>query len=86
MLYFSLAVIVECVLYLAAAILVNLFLGRIGLRGSSALMVNLKYLGITSWRASIFIIYASGYYYLKRHLEQRELELHRTVEIERLRI
>lgn len=84
LLYFLLAVIIECVLYLAAATLVNLFLSRIGLR-RSALIVNLKYLSITSWRASFFIMYASGYYYLNRHLELRELEMQGILEIERLR-
>lgn len=84
LLYFLLAIILECVLYLVAATLTNLFLGRIGLRGAP-LTINLKYLGITIWRASFFVMYASGYYYLNRHLEQKELEMQRALEIERLR-
>jgi sensor histidine kinase YesM len=84
LLYFFLAVILECALYLAAATLANLFLGSIILR-VSPLIINLKYLGITIWRASFFLMYASGYYYLNRHLERKELEMQRALEIERLR-
>lgn len=84
LLYFFLALIIECVLYLSAATLANLFLGSIGL-GGSPLIINLKYLSITIWRASFFIMYASGYFYLNRHLERKDLEMQRALEIERLR-
>ncbi|NII83184.1 histidine kinase [Pedobacter sp. SG908] len=83
-LLFFLAVILECILYLAAATLANLLLNTIGLR-ETPLVVDLKYICITIWRGSFFIMYASGYFYLNRHLEQKDLEMLRALEIERLR-
>ena len=83
-LYFFLAVIFECILYLGAATLANLMLNTIGLR-ETPLVINLKYLGITIWRASFFIMYATGYFYLNTYLERKDLEMQRALEIERLR-
>ncbi|KIA96222.1 hypothetical protein OC25_03855 [Pedobacter kyungheensis] len=71
--FFLLAVISECMLYLSAATLINLLLESFGLRGSH-LVINLQYLGITFWRSSFFIMYATGYFYLRGYLERKDLE------------
>jgi len=71
---FCLSVIFECLLYLSAATLINLFLDRFGLRGTP-MAFNMQYVGITLWRASFFIMYGTGYFFLKGYLERQGLEM-----------
>jgi len=71
-------------MYLIGATLANLLLGAMGLR-TSPLEITVRYIGVTVSRASLFIMFASGYFYLNRHLERKDIEIQQLREIEGLK-
>lgn len=82
--HFLLGVFLAYGLYFIGATLANLLLGGMGLR-TSPLEITLRYIGITVSRASFFIMFASGYFYLNRHLERKDIEMQQLREIEGLK-
>ena len=82
--HFLIGVVLAYALYLIGATLANLLLGGMGLR-TSPLEITLRYIGITVSRASFFIMFASGYFYLNRHLERKDIEMQQLREIEGLK-
>lgn len=82
--HFLLGVVLACGLYLVGATLANLLLGAMGMR-NLPLEITLRYIGVTVSRASLFIMFASGYFYLNRHLERKDIELQQLREIEGLK-
>jgi len=82
--HFLLGVFLAYGLYLIGATLANLLLGAMGLR-VSPLEITVRYIGVTVSRASLFIMFASGYFYLNRHLERKDIEMQQLREIEGLK-
>lgn len=82
--HFLLGVVLAYVLYLIGATLANLLLGVMELR-PLPLDITKRYIGVTVSRASLFIMFGSGYFYLNRHLERKDIELQQLREIEGLK-
>lgn len=82
--HFLLGVVLAYTLYLIGATVANLLLGAMGLR-ASPLEITVRYVGVTVSRASLFIMFASGYFYLNRHLERKDIEIQQLREIEGLK-
>lgn len=82
---FSLGLLSEILLYLGAASLINLLLTGLGQR-ATALVFNIRYIGVTIWRATFFIMYGTGFFFLKNYLKKKDMEMQKALEIERLRL
>ncbi|SES31469.1 Histidine kinase [Pedobacter rhizosphaerae] len=82
--HFLLGLLLAYTLYLIGAALANLLLGVMELR-PLPLDITKRYIGVTVSRASLFIMFASGYFYLNRHLERKDIELQQLREIEGLK-
>ncbi|WP_316828750.1 sensor histidine kinase [Pedobacter miscanthi] len=82
--HFLLGLILAYGLYLFGATLANLLLGAMGIR-NLPLEITIRYIGVTISRASLFIMFASGYFYLNRHLERKDIEMQQLREIEGLK-
>lgn len=82
--HFLLGLVLAYTFYLIGATLANLLLGAMGLR-PLPLDITVRYISVTVSRASLFIMFASGYFYLNRHLERKDIELQQLREIEGLK-
>lgn len=80
---FSLLVIV-LVIYLGGLIGVSYFLDYIGLR-NSPLTVNRTFILTLVWRAILFLMYASGYFFLNRFIQQTKKQSERSLELARMK-
>lgn len=80
-----LLLLLEMALYIGVAIGVSQLLEIFHAR-RSPLVINKRFLTGTIWRGLLFILFSTGYYFLRQYLVKRKMEMQKELEFERLKV
>lgn len=75
----------EITVYTILAAFLTTWLNGISNQGQRIVVFDEKFYVSTLWRGTYFMLFATGYFLVKRHAKQREKELEKEVEVERLK-
>lgn len=78
-----LIIVLEQIVFLSLATLINYFLEFLGLR-KTAFVFSFRYLVSALWRPFLFMLYGTGYFFLKRYITTAKEKAWQTVELEHL--
>ncbi len=82
---FLLLLFFELLVYLIGAIIAGLILKVVfHEKTTNPFPLNMRYIAVVGYRALFFMVFGTGYYFLKQHIDRREAEMQHALELEKL--